>query len=740
MKLLDRFSSRNTAVGTLYLTTTHLIFVDSAGKKEIWVLHTHMDTVDKLPITTGGSPLQIHCKNFMCITFVIQRERDCHDIYTSLKELSKPDDIESLYAFSFSQQLDYPKDYGWDMHDTRSEFLRMGVPNDQWVLSNINIEYEICDTYPKHIFVPTYATTPVLYGSSKFRSRGRLPVLSYYHIRNQASICRCSQPLSGFSARCVEDEQMLHAILRANPKSNFMYVVDTRPKINAMANKAAGKGYENENFYSDIKFQFLGIENIHVMRNSLQKLIDVCELKNPSMNAFLSGIESCGWLKHIRALLETSVFIAKAVIEGISVLVHCSDGWDRTAQTCSLSCIMLDPYYRTIQGFMALIEKEWLSFGHKFTDRCGYINSVDSKETSPVFTQFLEGVWQIMKQFPCAFQFNERFLLTLHDHVFSCQFGTFIGNCEKDRLDLKLSTRTFSLWGFLTKHMTEFVNPLFKKEYEIMQPVILPETSPQSVKFWKGMYNRFENGIHPRDQVSDILAAARDHSSSLEDHIRLLEKRITQICKMLGKSDEVIQKTLQGFHSMESLDGFIADDNFIHKLIENQSTTNCENHLENNIENQSDVEKNEKNKVLENFSQNNVRSDSESGFDESGSQMSRSGIEDHISPDLLSRSTSLEKLNIDQLVLELQSVAIEWQSFRNIHTCSCAMPFDYFTKKFHCWKCGEVFCTRCIARSIPLPGHYTHRPVPVCKPCYKEIRHSPSMEFNPIVTSSSNNT
>ena len=38
------------------------------------------------------------------------------------------------------------------------------------------------------------------------------------------------------------------------------------------------------------------------------------------------------------------------------------------------------------------------------------------------------------------------------------------------------------------------------------------------------MYNRFENGIHPRDQVSDILAAAKDHSSSLEDHVRLIEK------------------------------------------------------------------------------------------------------------------------------------------------------------------------------------------------------------------------
>lgn len=41
-----------------------------------------------------------------------------------------------------------------------------------------------------------------------------------------------------------------------------------------MANKAAGKGYENENFYDNIKFFFFGIENIHVMRGSLQKLLE----------------------------------------------------------------------------------------------------------------------------------------------------------------------------------------------------------------------------------------------------------------------------------------------------------------------------------------------------------------------------------------------------------------------------------------------------------------------------------
>lgn len=64
-------------------------------------------------------------------------------------------------------------------------------------------------------------------------------------------------------------------------------------QLNAIANRAAGKGYENEDNYSNIKFQFMGIENIHVMRNSQQKMLEgkmivVSSDDSPSLIFFFS--------------------------------------------------------------------------------------------------------------------------------------------------------------------------------------------------------------------------------------------------------------------------------------------------------------------------------------------------------------------------------------------------------------------------------------------------------------------
>lgn len=95
------------------------------------------------------------------------------------------------------------------------------------------------------------------------------------------------------------------------------------------------------------------------------------------------------------------------------VLVHCSDGWDRTPQLISLAQLMMDSHCRTIKGFQKLVQKEWLQFGHKFADRCGLFPlSKSVHERSPIFLQWLDCVHQLVKQFPDWFEFNLTYLVS----------------------------------------------------------------------------------------------------------------------------------------------------------------------------------------------------------------------------------------------------------------------------------------------------------------------------------------
>ncbi|VDP24753.1 unnamed protein product [Soboliphyme baturini] len=444
------------------------LFRMSSDSAPLWyILHTHISSVERGQITVSGSILVIRGKTFFTFKFIIPRDKTCQDVYDTLVTLSQC--IEELPAFCYKES----HEDDWSIISMYDDYARLGVPNDKWILSNFNEGYAVNITsYPEKLCVPRTAALSVLIGSSKFRSRGRLPVLSYLHRENGASICRCSQPLTGFNSRCGADEDLMHHVLKTNPRSGQLFIVDTRPKINAMANKAVGKGFEDENNYSDVRYHFLPVENIHAMRSSLNKMLE----------SKYHGLENSGWMKHIRSLLETALFIAESVKSGVTVVVHCSDGWDRTPQTISLASIMLDPYYRTLHGFQTLIEKEWLKFGHKFSDRCGHIFQPDSnsKEIAPIFTQFLDCVWQLMVQFPQAFGFNEHYLLTVHDHVYSCQFGNFLCNCDKERAEMQLTERTYSFWGYVSRATHEFLNPVYDAT---SSSFLKPDLRPSNIRW-----------------------------------------------------------------------------------------------------------------------------------------------------------------------------------------------------------------------------------------------------------------
>jgi myotubularin-related protein 6/7/8 len=325
-------------------------------------------------------------------------------------------------------------------------------------------------------------------------------------------------------------------------------IVDARPTVNAYAMQAVGLGSEKMDHYPGAEKAYLGIDNIHVMRKSLNTVIDA--LKESDLTPFPPNqqlLAKSGWVKHTANILDGVALIARRVgIMHSHALIHCSDGWDRTSQLSALSQILLDPYYRTMEGFIVLVEKDWLSFGHMFRHRTGFLshekwfsienerierkndaqgggnafenalrgakgffnrgnesneslnqlpetNSTENvgdvsdaattkpsskigaaeehritkvNELSPVFHQFLDCVYQLQYQHPTRFEFSERFLRRLLYHLYSCQYGTFLFDNEKERMEARAKERTRSVWDYFLCRKQEFLNPKYDPEID----------------------------------------------------------------------------------------------------------------------------------------------------------------------------------------------------------------------------------------------------------------------------------
>lgn len=61
-------------------------------------------------------------------------------------------------------------------------------------------------------------------------------------------------------------------------------------------------------------------------------------------------------MEYVGAILKGASTVAAYLEAGDPVLVHCSDGWDRTSQLSALAQVLLDPYYRTIEGFQVCMD------------------------------------------------------------------------------------------------------------------------------------------------------------------------------------------------------------------------------------------------------------------------------------------------------------------------------------------------------------------------------------------------
>ncbi|KLO10552.1 phosphatases II [Schizopora paradoxa] len=570
--------------GTLHLTAYHLIITwDNVGEDETWIPYPLISLVTQLPQSLNGYyPLTIHCRDFKTFTLAFENNTDSSNVFDSVKGLTVATSIFQLYAFNYTPNPPFEDSNGWNTYSPLDEFARMGVGtrSKAWRFTDVNKDYTFCPTYPARMVVPARISDTTLQYASKYRSKCRIPSLAYLHWANFGTITRSSQPLVGITNnRSIQDEKLIEAIFQSHhtseTRSTPVYgatttnlIIDARPTTNAMANVAKGAGTENMDYYKEGKKAYLGIDNIHVMRDSLNKVLEALreaeaetyasesyELSDDQRSPVVLDrqlLRRSGWLRHLSAILDGALLIARNVhVNSSHVLIHCSDGWDRTAQLSSLSQLCLDPFYRTIRGFQILIEKDWLSFGHRFLDRCGHLSSdkffitasdtsgggaeaaqafiasVQNKlggqhhlkETSPVFHQFLECVRQIQRQFPDRFEFNARYLEQIHYHLYSCQFGTFLFNCERERRlgegGPSPCDRTVSVWDFLNAPLErqKNVNPSFdptldnpsRREPKADMGVLFP--NPKDVRFWNELYGRSDEEMNGKAVVAEAQGA-----------------------------------------------------------------------------------------------------------------------------------------------------------------------------------------------------------------------------------------
>jgi len=647
--------------GDLALTDFHMIFkfpaesriaADSRLKKQVkqvwfaYPLIAHC-TLRPTPPSSGiPSSIRLRFRDFTFVTFNFPDDKQARDAFEFVRARTcRLGSIEKLLAFHYTPPPGSPehKINGWDIYDARAEFRRQGISEKSadigWRISTINKDYTFSPTYPALLVVPSKISDNTLKYAANFRSRARIPVLTYLHPVNNCTITRSSQPFVGLRMkRSIQDERLVAACFSSNehldstqstnadrsPASshvdlssdyaeddlslsetermrmeeelagvNAFYdektgkrliygaqqhnlIVDARPAINSYAMQAIGMGSENMDYYKFAKKSFLNIDNIHVMRDSLEKVINA--IKDADVSPFPPNKELLAkskWLKHITGILDGAAVIARQVgIQHSHVLIHCSDGWDRTSQLSALAQLMLDPYYRTIEGFIVLVEKDWLSFGHMFQLRSGHLSheswftvdndalagtairpgesdgrtdalgsvmagakrfwnkniggekdkdtSADADDTSalddakagtapvsedqatkprdvsPIFHQFLDATYQLLRQHPTRFEFNERFLRRLYYHVYSCQYGTFLCNNERQRREAKLRERTRSVWSYFLARRQEFTNdkydPVVDDHVKERERIIFPKLD--DIRWWYQLFNRTDDEMN----------------------------------------------------------------------------------------------------------------------------------------------------------------------------------------------------------------------------------------------------
>jgi small GTP-binding protein len=429
--------------------------------------------------------VRVYCKDFQTRTFEFDTSSDVTLFRNVVQQHAFKISLRQLFAFTaFRHESPPHKAEGWDVYSFEKEFERLGLLNstDRWRITTINQSHKLIPTYPQSLIVPAQVTDDEIKKYSKCRMRRRFPVVVWKHPRGESLIVRADEPdLTSF------DTSTTDAIQKKADDVTFLEAYTTRGVL-IVFDPGEQKTYEH--CYPNLQVNFLRLADNTTTRELFNKLQYMPFMgtsgffKNRSPYA-----PNTRWLDYIRAIIFAAQKIVTALESDSVVVIHHSFNNDNDFTLSALCQLMLDGYYRTLKGFQILIEKEWLSYGYPFRRALGHLQMNPDAEQAPTFLQFIECVWQLMNQFPRHFQFNENFLIYILDSMYSCEFGTFLGNSDAEREVLKTNTK--SIWNVVNQNPVEYTNVFYVESTR--DSLIEPSKKEENYRVWNEYYLRYNH-------------------------------------------------------------------------------------------------------------------------------------------------------------------------------------------------------------------------------------------------------
>ena len=529
----------------------------------------------KIPLPSPLEGFRIVCKNCQTLT-ILFHPRGAHHLdamTTSIEFFLNFQTSKSVHeaALSYRGALRIPDTFSVGenagLYSLDKELSRLGLKKTQeWRVFELHSQNPALPfSYPPRLVVPlSYADADICKLAPLYREN-RFPVLCWRHPGNQGALLRSgSFPRKRVSRSQVDGDYIAavcHNSCRQGDKLVLLCERESSELIEANQQSVASQEKMQTFLYPgcilECSFSPTPLPKLRTHLLRMQTL-----LNSEVPGDYLTLLQSTRWIREVSKLLQAARLVAeKLEYDGMSVLVSFEAGFDFTTQVVSLAQLLLDPYYRTMDGFQVLIQKEWIWFGHRFQQR-NLPLSDQGREESPVFIQFIDCVWQIMQQFPSVFEFNEDFLHFIILHSYSARFGDFLCNTVDEYLTLELDKRTLSLWTWLHYHNLES-NKFYNSSYHLSSKkssqqashtfvCLTPECSLPALRPWTSYYAKYSPSAHLEHESGfGMLNSLRLLSSALEQ-LKQKEHELKQrLDRYASVSSSESEEDTQGSSSKE---------------------------------------------------------------------------------------------------------------------------------------------------------------------------------------------